>query len=163
MDVIFKKLNCQYNVNILFLTTQSCLDSYLGEQEETVRVQHVGCMSVHVGTAGCTERAQRVEAGHIEHQADVVCVQDGAEELGGGVFQRLEAIAVGQTQEVQQHLLPRRAEAGAARVQVVEQHGEGLSTGLLQTHLGLGLGLLHSAIQQSPERNIETQWAKLCC
>lgn len=140
---------------------QSSLDSYLREQEETIRVQHVGCMSVHVGTAGCTQRAQRVKAGHIEHQANVVCVQDGAQELRGGVFQRLEAVAVGEAQEVQQHLLPGRAEAGPARVQVVEQHGEGLGTGLLQTHLGLRLGLLHSAIQQSPERNINTEKAKL--
>lgn len=140
---------------------QSSLNSYLREQEETVRVQHVGCVSVHVGTAGCTERAQRVEAGHIEHQADVVCVQDGAQELRGGVFQGLEAVAVGEAQEVQQHLLPGRAEAGPARVQVVEQHGEGLGTGLLQTHLGLRLGLLHSAVQQSPERNVDTEQAKL--
>lgn len=38
-------------------------------------------MSVHVGTACCTKHAQRVEIGHIKNQADVVGVQDSAEEL----------------------------------------------------------------------------------
>ena len=63
-------------------------------------------MSVHIGAASCTERAQGVQTGHIENQADVVGVEDGAEELGGGVLQWLEAIAVSQTQEVQKHLFP---------------------------------------------------------
>lgn len=93
--------------------------SYLGECEEAVRIQHLRCVSVHIRTAGCTERTQGVQTGHIENQADIVGVEDGAEELGGGVLQRLEAVAVSQAQEVQQHLFPGRAEAGPARVQVV--------------------------------------------
>lgn len=108
-------------------------------------------MSVHIGTAGGTERAQRVKAGHIKNQADIVCVQDGAEELGGGVLQWLEAVAVSQTEEVEQHLFPGGAEAGPARVQVVEQHREGFSPCLLQTHLRLGLGLFHPTVQQGPK------------
>lgn len=76
-------------------------------------------MSVHVGTAGCTERAERVKTGYVKNQADVVGVQDGAQEVRGGVLQGLEAVAVSQAQEVQQHLFTGRAEAGPARVQVV--------------------------------------------
>ena len=93
--------------------------SYLREHEEPIRAQHFRCMSVHVGTAGCTECAQRVETGHVKHQADVVGVQVGAEELRGGVLQRLQAVAVSQAQEVQHHLFSGGAEAGPARVQVV--------------------------------------------
>lgn len=114
-------------------------------------------MSVHVRAAGLIEHAQTVQAGHVEHQAHVVDVQDGAQELAGGVLQRLQAVAVSQTQEVQQHLFPGRTEAGPARVQVVQQHGECFSPGLLQTNLSLGLGLLHPTVQQGPEADTEVR------
>lgn len=105
-------------------------------------------MPVYVGTAGCTERAQRVKAGHVKDQTHIVSLQDSAEEVRSGIFQWLEAIAMGQAQEVQHYLLPGRAEAGPACVEVVEQHGESLRPSLLQANLCLGLRLLHPTVQQ---------------
>ncbi len=111
-------------------------------------------MPVHVAAAGGGEGAQRVQRGRVQHQTHVVCIQHGAQELRRGVLQQLQAVAVGQAQEVQQELLARGAETGPARVQILQQHPEGFGPRVLQTHLGLRLRLLHAAVQESPTENI---------
>lgn len=66
-------------------------------------------MPVHVAAAGGGEGAQRVQSGHVEHQTHVLRVENRPQELRGGVLQQLQAVAVGQAQEVQQNILTRGA------------------------------------------------------
>lgn len=120
-------------------------------------------MPVHVGTAGLGQAAQAVEAGDVEHQAHVARAQQRSQELTDGGLQGLQAVAVREAQEVQQRLLPRLPQVGPARVQVMQQHGEGLRVRLLQPHLSLRNGLTHPSIQQGSAGRREKNMSERLC